>query len=201
MRKTSVSVGHGITRYSKHQRVLDPAEQSEAEEIRQFLASSHDQLNQPWGLHRRLIAGLRESLDQIEARLLDPADPLEPCDAFVERETEGWYVLQAVRRANLIEKYIVSRPWEAVGLAYELGELVTEFAIKADLEKSALAGQKVLEAQLTASGARRRQPREARVAYVDRLVAQGHRKRRAFELAGAHFKVVPQTIRNDYYKK
>lgn len=201
MKKTSVAVGQGITLSSRLQRVLELVVQAEADEIRQFLGSTYNKLNKPWGLHSRLIAALRERLNEIEASFVDPADSSERKAKFRERETEGWYLLQAVRRANLIEKYISSRPWEAVSLAYELGELVTELAFKLDFEKAALAGQKTLEAQKAAAGARRRQPRAVRVAFVNSLVDQGHLVTKAFKIAGVHFGVKFQTIRNDWYRK
>jgi len=201
MHKTSISVGEGVTRTTKQQRVLDASAPEEAEEFWQFVRATHDRLNQPWGSHSRLIAGLRERLHQIESSMADPANRAERKASFLERESEGWYVLQAVRRANLIEKYITSRPWEAVSLGIELGELVTEFAFKMDFERPALAGQKTLDAQKAAAKARRRQPREQRIAYVDELVLQGHQKVKALELAATHFGVKYQTVRNDYYRK
>ncbi len=90
MHKTSVSVGQGVTRTTKRQRALDASVEDEADQIWEFVRATHDRLNQPWGSYPRLIANLRQRLKQIEASMVDPADPQERKAQFLERESEGW---------------------------------------------------------------------------------------------------------------
>jgi hypothetical protein len=198
-RIVTTSTGDGITMRTDRLQVLDGSDPIEAQVWRQFLAHTHDRLNQPWGNYRRLVDALRVLLEQLEAQL--PDDPELRRQHYKPRSAKLWYVLEAVRRANLIEKYIPERPWEAVSLAVELGELVTELALKADFEKQALAGGQILDARGQGARARRKQSREDRVRMVDELVASGWKKGAAFQEVAARCGVGHKAIIKDYYKK
>src|SRR5687768_548658 len=104
VRIITTSTGDGITMRTDRLQVLDGRDPEEAQIWLQYLASTHDQLNQPWGNHHRLIPALRLRLEELESRL--PEDPELRRQHYKPRSTELWYVLEAVRRANLIEKYI-----------------------------------------------------------------------------------------------
>jgi len=189
----SVAEGDGITTRSRRLLVLDPDDLSDAEMWRQFLASTHDGLNAPWGNKKKLVEAVQARWEQLKSKGAGTLDAARPYGS------ESWYIRMACARIKLIEKYINSRPWEAVTLAIEFGELLAELSFKMDYEKAALLGTKTLESQRIAAQSLRRQSAVERFDKVESFIASGDSTRRALKQAAEYFAVAEGTIRKDYY--
>lgn len=189
----SVAEGDGITTRSRRLLVLDPDDLNDAEMWRQFLASTHDSLNAPWGNKKKLVEAVQARWEQLKSK---GAGTLNAAQPYV---SESWYIRMACARIKLIEKYIESRPWEAVTLAIEFGELLAELSFKIDYEKDALLGKKTLESQRTAAQNRRLQSASERHDKVVSFIASGDSTRRALKRAAECFGVAEGTIKKDYY--
>ena len=195
---TTVGEGTGITSRTRRLKVLDGTNADDAEEARQFFRGL-DQLNAPWGRDARLIEVMRARYEKLQTSA--PTDPKLHRELTRPRTSEFSYLFQCARYALLVEKHIEARPWEAVSLAMDLMELLTELSFKEAHERDALDGQKMNEGRLKGGKSRRKQPRQERIDYVNGLVGQGFGTRRAMRDAAVKFGVSYSTIRKDYYSK
>ena len=150
-------------------------------------------------LHARLIETMRARYKELKSSGL--IDPHAHKNLTQPRTSEFSYLFQCVRHALLVENYIQSRPWEAVSLAMDLMELLTEFSFKEAHERDALDGREMNEGRIKGGKSRRRQPRQERVDFVNALVEEGSGKRKAMRDAAKHFGVSYSAISKDCYPK
>lgn len=195
---TTVGEGSGITSRTRRLRVLDGTNANDANEAVEFFRGQ-DQLNEPWGRHARLIETMRARYKELKSSGL--IDPHAHKNLTQPRTSEFSYLFQCVRHALLVENYIQSRPWEAVSLAMDLMELLTEFSFKEAHERDALDGREMNEGRIKGGKSRRRQPRQERVDFVNALVEEGSGKRKAMRDAAKHFGVSYSAISKDCYPK
>jgi hypothetical protein len=195
---TTVGEGSGISARTRRLRVLDGSEADDAAEAHAAFRQL-DRLNEPWGRHAKFIEAVKSRYDLLKTSV--PADPHEHLEATRPRTSEFSYLFQCVRYVRLVEKHIESRPWEAVSLAMDLMELLTEFSFKEAYESDALDGQTMREGRVKGGKSRRKQPREERLAFVNNLLAQKVSKREAMRKAASHFGVSYGAIRNDLFPK
>lgn len=141
-RNVTEGIGSGITMRTKRLIVLDCREPGDAATAIQSF-SRLDRLNEPWGNHAGLIDELRTRYKVVKSEL--PSDPKLLLENSKPRSSEFWYLQQIVRRVNLVEKYVATRPWEAVSLSMELMELLAELSFKDSHEGEALEGRSLRE--------------------------------------------------------
>ena len=193
---TTVGEGTGITSRTRRLKVLDGTNADDADEIREFLLGL-DRLNSPWGRHARLIKVMKARYEEL--KISAPTDLQLHRELTRPRTSEFSYLFECVRHARLVEKLIESRPWEAVSLAMDLMELMTELSFKEAHERDALDGQKMNEGRIKGGKSRRRQPRQERIDFVNALVEEGLGKRKAMRDAAKHFGVSYSAISKDCY--
>lgn len=197
---SSKAIGFGITQLSARQRQLDPGSADDFSEFAEYLSASEDRASRLFGSHERLIASLKTRLAEIRSQYdSSEAGALALHEALNAEHSEAWFILQALRRVNLIEKYIDDRPWEAVTLGIEFGELVAELGLKMDWEKHALVGQKQHDAQVQGARNRRMQSPQMRTELVNEAVANGMSRRAAMRQVADELGVSYSTIRKDLY--
>lgn len=198
----SRKVGSGISTETRKTATVDSFSEEDLETEVLRLQRMPESLNQKWGTKSRLIAELRKRLEGIRADAPEPDNYGDVKAYYAERETEPWYILNAVRHVNLIERCIKQdRIWEAVSLAYDLGELMTELTFKMDWEGAALEGQKMREGRIQASRGNRRHLAIDRYRLVKRYIEGGMTVREACVRAARELgDKGPGSARNDYYK-
>jgi transposase-like protein len=182
---------------------LDPREPDDVQLMIEWLEGVPARLNQPWGSHGSVIAGVRGRLQEITAELQHiDHNAAEYFAYFKERDTEGWYVREIVTTARAVELAIEGgRPWEAVSRAMQIGELLTELRLKFSWEPDALWGRQRREEQRQGAEKWRRSSAEERIRMVNDLCAKGLSKRNAIRRTASHFGLHPSTVSKDYYNK
>ena len=124
---------------------------------------------------------MSERLAHIRSNAPEPNDHRAVAEYFGYRKTEAWFGSTIAKYAKHIEHCVAqNRTWEAVSFAIDLGMLVTELAYKQDLDRAALVGKAMLDMQGAPAKARRKQPAEERIAYVEQMKATGKVCARSF---------------------
>jgi hypothetical protein len=163
-------VGTGITKRIKADRV--PAN---AASMRAFFQRHNKRIVEPWGGMAYVVKQAQTRLDVITSRLPDPTeDPRAYNAAFVERDTEAWYLKSIGIEARIADAAISEgRPWEAVACAMRIGELVTELRFKKLWEEPALYGVRTAEERASGAQSVRKMSAAERVAAVEAALASG----------------------------
>jgi len=197
VRLSSKSVGDGITVRSVQETSYDLANLDDRALLKRHIDAAYDRLNGPWARHDRMIAGFRKLWDHFETEL--PSDPVARASRLKVRSSEEWYVLQIVRYAKLVERYVEERPWEALSLACEIGQLATEYSFKFSIEEAALLGGKLVEGRRRANRRAIGQSAQERVDFAKQLQVEGSRVRASLHGAAAHFGISYSMMSKDYY--
>ena len=199
VRLSSTAVGDGVTQRTRQEVSFDSASPTDMSDLQALISEAYDKLDSPWGRYSRTVAGFRLLWEHMERSL--PADPLARAASLKIRSTEEWYVLQVVRNAKLVENYLSTRPWEAVSLAVEIGQLSNEYHFKFTHEKNAIAGAKMEEGRARANQQRRGEPAADRIQHARNLQSKGVGVVASLRQAAAHFGIAYATMKKDYYSK
>jgi hypothetical protein len=202
MATNTKKVGDGITARTIRLKDVEDFSLDEWADLKSTLVSLPEVYQSAWGPNAPLIANIREWLVEVRSKAPEPSDHRALAEYFAYRETEAWFVLTIAKFARHIERCVEQKKsWEAVSFALDLGMLVAELAYKHDIERAALRGASLLETQGQSAKARRKQPAEERIAFVEQKKAMGKSVRQAFSIAAKHFGVSAATIKKDYYNK
>lgn len=157
MPKRSFTIGSGISSETRFLATSDSLSDDDIANVYANMRAQPDVLNQVWGTKANLVVALRRRYEVLK----DQAPPIEATkersEFFADRKTEAGYLRVAIWHIESVERRIrEGRIWEAVSLSYDLGELITELAIKMDWEKAALEGRALIEGRKQASRQNRR---------------------------------------------
>lgn len=200
-KKKTRMVGSGITRREKV--VPLPLDVEHVEMIINAFQQRSRTLNMPWGENKHLIDRARKKLKEVLAEAPSNMDDLDGHNAFFkERETVGWYVHSIDIAAKIAEKAVdEGRPWEAVSMGMEIGDLFAEMRFKELWEGFALKGHKLHENQMAGADERRKSSQQDRYDCVMKHYAEGHSLERCYGFASKKLGGSASAIKKDFLKK